>query len=196
MMAAAMVGHELLAIQVDGSFSLIDEYTQSAARYWGERPVSATSLPGFVLWHCARIMDWGVNAVVRRTTELAASEPWRERVRYDLGHGAGLPLEDADEAARSVSPANLAAYVAELRSHVTRWMEGASESDLDRIVDVRSACETNRRYVTDAAWAEVQNLDGVQSWQFLARPCVGHIRVHIGEVATLLTVLHAEGAVA
>ena len=88
---------------------------------------------------------------------------------------------------------DLTAYVAELRSHVGGWIDDASDADLGRTVDVRRACETNPRYLTDAAWAEVENLDGVQRWQFLVRPCVGHIRVHIGEVGTLLTVLRAEG---
>ena len=194
MMAAPMLAHELLAAQIDGSLALIDEDTQSAAPYWSERAASGTSMPGFVMWHCARIMDWGVNAVVRSTTELASSDPWRERLRFDLGHGVGLSSEDADAAALSVSPVDLTAYVAELRAHVTAWIHDASEADLDRIVDVRSACETNPRYITDAAWAEVENLDGVRRWQFLARPCVSHIRVHIGEVETLLTVLRAEGA--
>lgn len=193
MMGAPMVGHELLTVQVEGSFALIGEYTQSATPYWSERPVSGTSMPGFVMWHCARIMDWGVNAVVRGTTELAASDAWRERVRFDLGHGVGLSSEDADDAALSVSPVDVSAYVAELRSEVHDWIGDASEADLGRAVDLRRACETNPRYITDSAWAEVENLDGVSSWQFLARPCVSHIRVHIGEVGTLLTVLRAEG---
>ncbi|MGH7750648.1 MAG: hypothetical protein ACREQ5_38640, partial [Candidatus Dormibacteria bacterium] len=96
--------------------------------------------------------------------------------------------------ALSVSPADLAAYAAELRSHASAWIAGASDADLGRTVDVRAACETNPRYITDAAWAAVVNLDGVQTWQFLARPCVSHIRVHIGEVGALLTVLRAEGS--
>ena len=193
MMAASMVGHELLAAQVEGSFALIDEYARSAVPHWTERPVADTSMPGFVLWHCARIMDWGVNAVVRRTSELAASDPWRELIRFDLGHGVGLTHEDADAAALSVSPVDLTVYLADLRAQVTGWIENASDADLDRVVDLRTACETNPRYVTDSAWAEVENLDGVHSWQFLARPCVSHIRVHIGEVGALLTVLRADG---
>lgn len=189
MIAVEMLGHELLAMQIDGSFALIDEHVQRAAPHWTERPVTSTSMPGFVLWHCARIMDWGVNAVVRGEAELADSDQWRERVRFDLGHGAGLTRTDAEDAALSVSPVDLTAYVAELRSLTTAWIGGAAEADLDRTVDMRSVSATNPMYTTDAAWDEVRNLDGVQCWQFLARPCIGHIRIHIGEVGALLTVL-------
>lgn len=151
-------------------------------------------MPGFALWHCARIVDWGVNAVVRTQPELAAADPWRERMRFDLGHGPGLTRAEADEAALAVSAETITAYVAELRSQVGSWIATVSDDDLERRIDLRTACAVHPRYLTDAAWAEVENLEGLPSWQILARPCISHVRVHIGEVDTLLTVLRAGGA--
>ena len=37
-----------------------------------------------------------------------------------------------------------------------------------------------------AVWAEVDNFVGLPAWHILARPCISHIRVHAGEVETLL----------
>lgn len=189
-----MHARDLLAAQLDGSCGLIAERTDAAAASWTERPVSDTSMPGFALWHCARIVDWGVNAVVRTQPELAAADPWRERMRFDLGHGPGLARAEADEAALVVSAETVTAYVAELRSQVGAWIATVSDDDLERRIDMRTACAVHPRYLTDAAWAEVENLDGLPCWQILARPCISHVRVHIGEVDTLLTVLRAEGA--
>src|SRR3989442_11155293 len=39
--------------------------------------------------------------------------------------------------------------------------------------------------------AELEHLDGIPKWQFLARPCVSHTRVHYGEVTTQLEVIRA-----
>ena len=189
-----MHARDLLAAQLDGSCGLIAERADAAAAYWTDRRVSDTSMPGFVLWHCARIVDWGINAVVRTQPELAAADPWRERMRFDLGHGPGLTRADADEAALAVSAETVTAYVAELRSEIGAWIAAVSDDELERPIDLRKACAVHPRYLTDAAWAEVKNLDGVPSWQILAYPCISHIRAHIGEVDTLLTVLRAEGA--
>lgn len=192
MMAAPMRAREVLAAQLDGSCALIAEHAEAAAGRWVERPVADTSMPGFVLWHCARIVDWGVNAVVRRRSELAASDQWRERVRFDLGHGPGLTRAEADEAALTVPAGTVIAYARALRAQTAAWIADVADEDMDQLVDMRAACSVHPRYLTDAAWAEVENLDGVRAGQFLARPCVSHIRVHIGEVETLLTVLRSE----
>jgi hypothetical protein len=43
-------------------------------------------------------------------------------------------------------------------------------------------------------WAEIQDLDGIPLWQFLARPSVSHIRVHYGEVQAQLEAVRTAGA--
>lgn len=193
MIAPPMRARDLLAAQLDGSCALVAEHAEAAAGWWTERPVADTSMPGFVLWHCARIVDWGVNAVVRRRSELAAADQWREPMRFDLGHGPGLTRAEADEAALTVTSTTVIEYTAALRELTAEWIAGVADEDLDQLVDMRAACSVHLRYLTDAAWAEVENLDRVPVGQFLARPCASHIRVHIGEVETLLTVLRAEG---
>jgi len=76
-----------------------------------------------------------LNTVVRGEPELAASPEWRERLRYEMGHGAGLTDAEADEVAESVQQADVVTYAAAL-----------------------------------------------------LQPCVNHIRMHIGELETLVRV--------
>lgn len=183
-------------MQLRSSCGLIAERSRAAAPQWAERAFAGASLPGFVVWHCARIIDWGVNAVVRREPEVATTDRWRERIGYERGHGAGLTLSDADLAAAAMTPGDVTAYATDLMTVIDGWMSTVTDADLDREVDVHAACATNPRYETPAAWAEVENLDHLPAAQFLVRPCVAHIRVHMGELDTLLAVLTARsGAV-
>jgi hypothetical protein len=182
---------DVLTMQLQGSCELISEHAQAAAPHWTDRAVDGASLPGFVVWHCARILDWGINAVVRRETEIAAADRWRTRIGYDRGHGAGLTLSEADAAAAATSPDDVAAYTSDVRASIDAWLPTIADTELDRVVDVRAACASNPAYATPAAWAEVENLDQRPAWQILARPCAGHIRTHTGELETLLSLLNA-----
>ena len=172
-------------MQLRGSFDLIAEHAGDAAAVWDQKARPGVSMPGFVLWHCARIIDWGVHTVVRRVPEVAAGDDWRERIRYTLGHGAGLSTAEAEQLAKTVTPDDVIAYVQALRRPVLDWVARITDDELDEAIDMRAVNATHPRYITDMAWAEVKNLDGVQAWQILARPCISHVRIHIGEVETL-----------
>lgn len=189
-----MRGTDILAMQVRGSCDLVAQHAQASADCWTERVIAGTSLPGFILWHCARIVDWGVNTVVRGVPELASSDEWCERLRYDLGHGAGVSDTDADLAAHSVQPEDVAAYATALGDQVDRWFAGVAGFELDRLVDIRTADTVHPLYATPAAWAEVESLDARPAWQILVRPCAGHVRAHIGELQTLLTAIRGATA--
>ena len=185
---------DVLAMQLQGSCDLITEHASSAAPHWAERALAAASLPGFVVWHCARVLDWAVNAVVRGEPEVAAAEQWRERIGYARGHGAGLTLSEADAAAMAVSSDDVAAYTSDVRACIDGWLPTIDDAALDSAVDMRAACAANPRYCTPAAWAEVENLDQRPAWQILARPAAGHIRVHMGELDVLLALLSDRSA--
>lgn len=58
---------------------------------------------------------------------------------------------------------------------------------------LRHANSAHPRYATDAAWAEISGLEGVPVWQVLARPCIGHVRMHLGEMAALCQATRAAG---
>lgn len=180
---------DIIAMQLLGSCDLIADNALASSAEWTGRAFESASRPGFILWHAARIVDWGVNAVVRCEPELAAASAWNERIRYDLGHGAGLTQTQADEAAQTVSARDVAEYAVALKAAIDEWLREVGDTDLGRVVDVRAACMTHPHYQTPAAWAEVENLDQRPAWQFITRPCVAHIRTHMGELATLRAAL-------
>jgi hypothetical protein len=125
---------DILTMQLQGSCDLIVDHAQTASAQWTSRAFDTASLPGFMLWHAARVLDWGVNAVVRRDAEVAMAGEWRERVRFDLGHGAGLTEEQADLAARSVSAADGGGYARALRRGIDAWLSGVGDADLDTLL--------------------------------------------------------------
>ena len=180
-----MQGTDLLRMQLQGSCDLIEAHVQSSAGCWTQRAFPGTSRPGFILWHCARIIDWAVQTVVRGEPEVGAGDAWRERIHHDLGHGVGLTDQEADSVADTVTPHDVAAYTQAVRETVLGWLGGVSDDDLDRVPDLRAANARHPRYATPAAWAEVEGLEGVPAWQVLARPSGAHIRVHMGELDTL-----------
>jgi hypothetical protein len=184
-----MKGTDVLRMQLQGSCDMVAGHAREAADIWLTRAFESASLPGFALWHCARVVDWGVHAVVRDVPEVGEAPQWRDRIRYDLGHGAGLTREQADEAARTVSPDSIAAYAGALRDSITGWIGTISDADLDRPADVRKATQRNPLYAAPAAWEEVEGLHGIPVWQVLVRPSVSHVRMHMGELELLGTLL-------
>jgi hypothetical protein len=69
-----MRGVDVLKMQLLGSCSLVAEHAKAAEPHWTAHAFDGASLPGFVLWHCARIIDWGVHAVVQGVPELGRGE--------------------------------------------------------------------------------------------------------------------------
>lgn len=181
-----MKAADILSFQLLGSCSLVIDAAEEAEPVWQVRAFAGASLPGFIVWHCARIIDWGVNTVVRGESELAASQQWSAKLRHDMGHGAGLSDAEADEVAATVRSEDVAAYTSGLRGMVQQWLDTVSDADLDAVPDLQRRNEEHARYSTPAAWEEVKHLVGIPTWQFLARPCIAHVRVHMGELDALL----------
>jgi hypothetical protein len=186
-----MNGVDVLRFQLLGSCSLVADAAQDSAGVWRERLSPGVALPGFVVWHCARIVDWGVNTVVRGAPELGAAPKWSQRIAYDVGHGAGLTDAGADEVATTVHADDLRAYALELRSSITEWLDVLRDADLDAVPELRARNEAHARYATPEAWEEIKSLEGVPAWQVLARPCVSHVRMHMGELELLTQQLQA-----
>jgi hypothetical protein len=182
-------GVDILKMQLVGSCNLVAEHGPSAAPHWTARAFAGASLPGFVLWHCARIIDWGVHTVVRDVPELASQPQWRDKLRYEMGHGAGLSDSEADDVAAAVPAADVIAYAAALRDAISSWLETVDDAGLDDVPDLRARNQSHSRYLTPAAWEEIKGLEGVPAWQLLARPCGAHVRVHIGQLETLTQLL-------
>src|SRR5437588_6091576 len=127
-----MDGVEVVRWLLVASCNLTAKHAEEAEPLWRQRAFPSASLPGFISWHCARIIDWGVHTVVRDVPELASQPQWRDRMRYEMGHGAGLSDEQADGIADSVRSHDVAAYSRVLRDGIVEWLAAADDAELDR----------------------------------------------------------------
>ena len=64
------------------------------------------------------------------------------------------------------------------------WFAQQTAETLDAVPPLK-ANQSSERYRAQSVWAEVEDLDGLAVWQLLARPCISHIRVHVGEFGVL-----------
>lgn len=183
---------QVLQLQLNGSFNLLMELIDSMSDAdWGSRAVPGTSKPGFTVWHGARIIDWGVHCAIQGVPELADRPEWAQLRGRELAYGAGITEAEADGVPESISPQQVRAYLSALKPVALGWLDRQSDAELDAIPSFQVHQQSNPRYLSPSVWAEVETLDGIPAWQILARPCVSHIRVHAGEVRTLLQMMRA-----
>ena len=180
----------LLQFQINGSFSLLSELAEASSdAEWTARPFAAANLVGFTVWHCARTIDWGVNCVMRGASELADDGEWQDVRVGEAMFGAGASREAADAVAVNVPRTRVSAYLDALRQGVVEWLGEVPNDDLTKAVDLKARHVRKPEYMTPTVWEEIEDLQGIPGWQFLARPCVSHIRVHYGETMAQLGVL-------
>ncbi|HEY6924634.1 MAG TPA: DinB family protein [Steroidobacteraceae bacterium] len=183
----------LLDFQLTGSFDLLEKATSGmTGEEWGSRAHASANLLGFTVWHSMRTIDWAVNGVAACTGELADLPKWSFVKPSGAMFGAGLSMEEADATALAVGHARMLSYADCLRQQVLSWFRSLPAEDLDRIIDLRAAGLATRDHLQPAAWHEVEDLDRIPLWKFLARPAVSHIRVHYGEVMAQLQCVRAQ----
>lgn len=176
-------------LQMAGSFNLIAGRLEPASSVWRDRAFEGANPPGFTLWHCARTIDWAVQCAIRGIDEVARSDRWRSLMLTRFHFGAGISAETAREIAAAIAPGTLAEYLKAVRAAVTDWLEPLDDASLDVVPAFRSHNERSAGYSEPAVWREIEDLEGIPSWQILARPCISHVRTHIGEVDTLMQAL-------
>jgi len=182
----------LLQLQLNGSFNLLTEVLEDMTdEEWRLRPFAGSNLVGFTVWHCARTIDWAVNCVLRRSPELVDLAEWRDVKVAEAAFGAGASREGADRVARDVPRTRVLEYVNAVRAEALPWFAAAPPEELSGPIDLRASHADKAEYMTPAVWAALEDLDGIPKWQFLARPCVSHIRVHYGEVTSQLEAVRA-----
>ncbi len=190
-----MKGTDILRFQLNGSLNLVKERLDAISdREWDSRAAPGTNKLGFILWHCARIIDWTVFSALQALPEVADGPPWSEVFPPMAYYGAGIPADVADGVTTAVTRAQTADYVAEVRKAVFEWFDRQDDSTLDGSVPLRERQANRTGYLEPSVWAEVASLDAIPAWQVLARPAGAHIRVHMGEYDTLLGVLRSGGS--
>jgi hypothetical protein len=188
-----MTGKDVLRVQLDGSFNLIQARLEGLSdEEWNRRALAGTSKLGFILWHCARIVDWTVHSALGGQPEVADSPEWRERFPRNALYGAGIPESVADALAGTTTRRQVIDYLGEVRAAATEWLGRQTEADLDARVPLKANQASRPDYLEPDVWTEVADLDGLPAWQFLARPAISHIRVHAGEFDVLLKALRSQ----
>ena len=187
-----MTAKQVLEMQVNGSFNLLGERIRGVTdSEWTARAIPGTSLVGFVLWHGVRTIDMAVQTGIRGVPEMADRPQWAGRLQQQAAYGAGVSQAEADAVAHAVDRATAGDYLGEVRECVMAWLSSIADSDLAAVPEFERHNRARDRYMEPAVWAEVASLAGLPAWQILARPAVSHIRVHMGEVDTLLQALRA-----
>jgi hypothetical protein len=182
----------LLEFLLNGSFKIVGEVIGGMSdEEWTSRAYPKANVVGFTLWHCARTIDWAVNTVGGGGDEMAEQPQWRDVKPAGSFFGAGLTAKEADAVARAVSRDRTKAYLDGLRTQVVEWFRALPPDELNRIVDLKSAEAPRGDHLEAVVWPEIEDLNGIPLWQFLARPCGAHVRVHYGEVTAQLQALRA-----
>ncbi len=187
-----MTGKAVLEMQLTGSFNLLrDRLTTVSDQEWIAREIPGTSLLGFTFWHAARTIDWAINCAIQGVPEVADRPEWRGMRADELSYGAAITAEEADGVARSISRSDVLSYLGAVREGAVSWLRDKDDSDLDQVPDFEAHQRVKPRYLSAPVWNEVRDFVGVPTWQFLARPCISHIRVHAGETDIVLQSLRA-----
>lgn len=182
----------LLQFQLNGSFNLLGELAEGASdEEWRSRAHPDANLVGFTVWHCARTIDWAINAVLRGSSELVEDAGWSRVCAPAARFGAGASKAEADAVANEVSREGTVAYLTALKAAALDWLSSTPAEDLDRPIDLKARLVGHPEYLGAEVWEEIADLDGIPSWQFLARPAISHIRVHYGEVRAQLEAMRA-----
>jgi DinB family protein len=182
----------LLQFQLNGSFNLMTEALEGMSdEEWLARPFPGGNLLGFTVWHCARTVDWAVNCVLRRAPELVEGAEWGDVRVVGAAFGAGASKEAADGVARMVPRARVLEYLGALRADSLSWLAALPPDDLSGTVDLKASHAGKAEYLAPAVREELDDLEGIPRWQFLARPCVSHIRVHYGEISSQLEAIRS-----
>lgn len=155
---------------------------------WAKPVLPGTSPLGLTLWHLPRTVDWLVNTSIRGTTEVVDEPRFADLPDPDrFGFGAGLTAEQVAEAAATVRPDPLLAYVDEVHRVADEWLATVSADDLDRPVSGFADRQRARpAYCTEAALAEVAHLPDLPLGALLVRPAVSHLLMHAGEIDLLI----------
>ena len=192
---APMRATDVLRMLLKGSFGMLEERA-SAARddEWRGRALPGTSKPGFIIWHCARILDWTIHSAVQGVPEVADSERWRERFPREAAYGAGIPAELADQVADSTPARVVAEYLVEVRTPALAWFDLQDDRSLEAVPALQEHQALRPGYLDPSVWAEVADLNGLPAWQLLMRPAGAHIRRHMGEYDLLVEALRAGAA--
>jgi len=155
---------------------------------WTRRNVPGTNLPGFTFWHIVRVIDSTAFMSLRGLPELIDSEPWASKKWARPGIGTGYTLEEADETATRVVPAELVGYADALRTAVSQWLRSVTDEELQAPSRLIERARALAAYNNQALIDSLRPLDGQPAWLVLSLAAFAHGWAHLEEIRLLVGV--------
>ena len=152
---------------------------------WLRRAVAGTNLPAFIFWHIPRSLDWTIQRGIRGVPEVLASEPWASKAWARADLGTGYSLEEADAVAADVVPAEILDYADAVRSHVSQWLRGMEDGELDAPNRLTEHAKLAPGYDRPALQEALAPLADQPVWLVLSLDCFAHGWAHVEEIRLL-----------
>jgi hypothetical protein len=154
---------------------------------WLRRAAPTTNVPAFTLWHVARVLDSTVQMGIRGEPELLEAEPWASKRWARLSTGVGYSLDEADELAALVVPAEVVDYADASRSSTHQWLKIVTDDMLEAESKILEHASGHPSYDYPANLQAIAWTSGRPVWAVISIACFAHTWGHLEEMA-LLTV--------
>ena len=183
---------QVLQQQLANTYSNVNDVVrQITDEEWLHRPYPGAPPLGFTAWHIAATVDWALNVWVQAGQELRAT--------LDLpginpaSPPFGMTEEDADAIAAGTNRDAALEYARVAYDAWAAWLDGLSDSDLDRVPGVPDHAVQLPQHRVDGYLEELAMMAGYSVARIVISPCNGHVRGHLGEIAMALSVLRGRG---
>ena len=154
-------------------------------RDWLRRSVPGTSLPAFTFWHIPRTIDSTVNMGIRGVPELISSQPWAAKRWARPEGGTGYTVEEADQLAADVVPAEVLEYANAVRSNVSQWLKTVTDEELEAPNALMDHARVADAYTRPEVAEAIAPLVGQPVWLLLSITCYAHSWAHLEEIKLL-----------
>ena len=155
------------------------------------RAAPTTNLAAFTLWHVARVLDSTVQMGIRGEPELIQAEPWASKRWARVSTGVGYSVQEADELAALVVPAEIAEYADASRSSTNKWLKSITDDDLEAENNVIERATRHASYNYPASLEALTWTAGRPVWVVLSIACFAHCWGHLEEIALLAVAARA-----
>ncbi len=155
---------------------------------WLRRSVPGTNLPAFTFWHIARVIDSTVNMGLRGVPELIDSQPWASKRWARSEGGVGYSVEEADQLAAEVVPAEVLDYADAVRSQASQWIKTLTDEELEAPNTLMDHAREAKAYVRPQVQEAIAPLVGQPVWLILSITCYAHCWAHLEEIRMLASV--------
>ncbi|MBI5948981.1 MAG: DinB family protein [Chloroflexi bacterium] len=176
-----------IAAQIENAANLLKGLLSDVTEAeWRSRAAPGQNLFGFVAWHMVATQDWVVRVALQGLPMVASGPEWVARGVGICHVPFGMPAAEADALALATTPADVVAYSEAVLKHSIAWLTVAGPGALDAVPP-----GSNRTGYSEIAAYRQQcsHMEGWPAWDLFARPAIGHVRGHLGELDLVKTLL-------